>query len=142
MPQIEIQRTFNTKWRRKYRLPHTDVGERVVETAGYIPLKTRIENMVAAGMRLQEAREEMYPDDFTDDQLLSQLDEEYPDFEQPDEISIMTKGLEAEEKLYRRKPKKKAAGKGLEDGGENPKKAKKQKSETLSDEPGDGAEGV
>lgn len=35
-------------------------GPKVVETAGYIPAKTQIENLMIAGQRLGEYRKEMY----------------------------------------------------------------------------------
>lgn len=42
------------------KTPEKGSGERRVETAGYIDVKTRIENMMMAGQRLIEARKEMY----------------------------------------------------------------------------------
>lgn len=51
---------FCTKYDRPPKLydPHSD--EVLVETAGYIPAKNRIENLILAGMRLKASRAEQY----------------------------------------------------------------------------------
>lgn len=63
---------FQTRYK---RLPSNDIepggGPIIVETAGYIPAKERIERLIDAGVRLGEFRREMYdvvgddPDDFS-----------------------------------------------------------------------------
>lgn len=90
----------NTKTRRIKRRPGTIIGERIVHTAGYIPLKTRIEQMVAAGLQLQAWRESEYPEQLDINELNDE--DNFPDIK--DEIEIMQDGMEAEEALMRRKP--------------------------------------
>jgi len=73
-------------------------GKRIVQTAGYIPLHERIENMVAAGMNLQAIKEEMYPGYMTEAELNE--DDDY-DPDDLDEIEIMERGERAKERLRR-----------------------------------------
>jgi len=55
---------FATKYNRQ-RIPvEFNSGEDLCERAGYIPAQTRIENLILAGRRLVQARQEMY--DFPD----------------------------------------------------------------------------
>lgn len=53
---------FQTKYSRKEfsKTYEKGGGKRMVETAGYIPAKQRIENMIMAGQRLALARKELY----------------------------------------------------------------------------------
>jgi hypothetical protein len=61
---------FATAYRKhEARLEYND-GPVLVETAGYIPAKMQIEQLINAGRRLEAARAEMYdfgPDDKVDD---------------------------------------------------------------------------
>lgn len=142
MSKISIDREFHTKWERRYNPPKTIVGERVVETAGYIPLKKRIENMIAAGQQLQAIREEMYPSPFEEEQMLNEMTDDV-DWEDTDEITVMRKGMEAEEKLYSRKPKKTRYEERSETEGQmrpQNREKKKRKSETDSKMPAVGSE--
>ena len=51
---------FKTQYTGSTTKPEKNFGERLVETAGYIPAQVRIENMMLAGRRLAEARKELY----------------------------------------------------------------------------------
>ena len=51
---------FKTQYSGNTTKPEKNHGERLVETAGYIPAQVRIENMMLAGRRLAEARKELY----------------------------------------------------------------------------------
>lgn len=142
MSKISIDREFHTKWERRYNPPKTIVGERVVETAGYIPLKKRIENMIAAGQQLQAIREEMYPSPFEEEQMINELTDDI-NWDDNDEITVMQRGMEAEEKLYSRKPK--PSKKETDYFNETQEKTKKRKqerrkSETDSEMPAVGSE--
>lgn len=58
---------FNTKYDRQQSLPEKNSGKTKVETAGYVSPKRRIEALLNAGMRLQQARKENY--DFPDGKI-------------------------------------------------------------------------
>lgn len=60
-----MEKVFNTKYNRVQEPPEMIKGVSKTERAGYIPAKTRIENMILAGQRLVEVRKEMY--DFYDE---------------------------------------------------------------------------
>lgn len=51
---------FYTRFERKRDPAETNNGVRKVETAGYIPAKDRITNMILAGHRLVDSRKEQY----------------------------------------------------------------------------------
>ena len=51
---------FKTHYTGSTTKPEKNFGERLVETAGYIPAQVRIENMMLAGRRLADARKELY----------------------------------------------------------------------------------
>jgi len=65
---------FQTRYTHEKSFPETNLGKRLVEKAGYIPAKDRIENMILAGQRLIEHRMSMY--DFDSNK---ELDESYYD---------------------------------------------------------------
>jgi len=48
------------RWNRPARQGELNLGEKIVETAGYIPPKIQIENMIAAGQRLADYRSGLY----------------------------------------------------------------------------------
>ena len=50
---------FSTPYTSKAK-PEKNLGERITESAGYIPPKRQIEEMILAGKRLSEFRAEMY----------------------------------------------------------------------------------
>lgn len=52
------------KYNRPVRIPEKNTGETLVEVKGYITAEKRINDMINAGMRLQESRKELY--DFYD----------------------------------------------------------------------------
>lgn len=64
---------FQTKHNRKRQPREENHGEILVETAGYLPAKKRIENLMFAGLQLKEFRMEQF--DFYD----NQVDEDYFD---------------------------------------------------------------
>lgn len=51
---------FATKFARPETVKEKNNGKKKVETAGYIPAITQIENLINAGMRLNQYRDEMY----------------------------------------------------------------------------------
>lgn len=51
---------FNTKFVRSKAAPEKNDGKSIVEKAGYVPAKKRIEDMIAAGQRLVDHRKAMY----------------------------------------------------------------------------------
>lgn len=51
---------FNTHYNRKRSKGEINSGEIIVETAGYISAKQRIENLINAGQRLVESRASQY----------------------------------------------------------------------------------
>ena len=51
---------FQTRYTHQKSIPEVNIGKRLVEKAGYIPAKDRIENMILAGQRLIEHRMSMY----------------------------------------------------------------------------------
>lgn len=51
---------FNRKYQRKKSVPEKNSGVLIVETAGYIPAKVQVEQMIMAGRKLAEYRKEMY----------------------------------------------------------------------------------
>nr|QJB18784.1 MAG: hypothetical protein [Microvirus sp.] len=53
---------FNHNYMKNYKKtdPEVNDGKSIVEDAGYIPAKTRIENMIFAGQRLAESRKENF----------------------------------------------------------------------------------
>nr|QJB20396.1 MAG: hypothetical protein [Microvirus sp.] len=55
---------FKTQYNTKPSPPELGGGEKLVETAGYIPAHKQINNLINAGQRLVAARAEMY--DFPD----------------------------------------------------------------------------
>jgi len=63
-----------TQHRRPPKHPEQNDGLTITESAGYIPSKTQIENLINAGKRLVEWRKEMY--DFPED---NDVDESYED---------------------------------------------------------------
>nr|QJB19359.1 MAG: hypothetical protein [Microvirus sp.] len=65
---------FQTRYNHQKSIPEVNLGKRLVEKAGYIPAKDRIENMILAGQRLIEHRMSMY--DFESNK---ELDESYYD---------------------------------------------------------------
>ena len=58
---------FSTKYSRTPTLPEANCGEKLVETAGYVPAKKRIEDMILAGQRLVDYRKSLY--DFPDGEI-------------------------------------------------------------------------
>jgi len=65
---------FQTRYNHVKSPGEANFGKRLVEKAGYIPAKDRIENMILAGQRLIEHRMSMY--DFDSNK---ELDENYFD---------------------------------------------------------------
>lgn len=65
---------FQTHYTHTKSPGETNLGKRLVEKAGYIPAKDRIENMILAGQRLIEHRMSMY--DFDSNK---ELDESFYD---------------------------------------------------------------
>jgi len=65
---------FQTHHTHQKTVPEANLGKRLVEKAGYIPAKDRIENMILAGQRLIEHRMSMY--DFDSNK---EFDESYYD---------------------------------------------------------------
>jgi len=63
-----------TQWRRPPRNPEVMDPLTITESAGYVPSKVQIENLIMAGKRLQSFRKEMY--DFPDG---ANVDESYED---------------------------------------------------------------
>jgi hypothetical protein len=70
---VDVKITFYTQYNHVPALPEENSGEVVTEQAGYVPPKYQIEQMMAAGQRLADYREEMFdsldgdiPDDFDD----------------------------------------------------------------------------
>jgi len=61
-----------TQWRRPEKTPEVMSSETLTESAGYIPPKVQIENLLEAGKRLVEYRKEQYdfPDDTSVDESL------------------------------------------------------------------------
>lgn len=51
---------FYTKWKRKSEDPLENHGPSHVETAGYVPAKVKIEQMILAGQRLVDWRKEQF----------------------------------------------------------------------------------
>lgn len=51
---------FYTKFKRPEKRYEVNSGEKLVETAGYIPARIQIEEFIAAGKRLNAARAEQY----------------------------------------------------------------------------------
>lgn len=64
---------FKTQYNTKPSPPELGGGEKLVETAGYIPAHKQIENLLMAGQRLFAARTEMY--DFP----YGEIDEDFND---------------------------------------------------------------
>lgn len=56
--------TFATKYNRPVSKPEFNDGQSKTETAGYVPPKVQIEQMIMAGYRLNQYRQEAY--DFKD----------------------------------------------------------------------------
>lgn len=54
---------LNTHWKRVHSMPEINSGEILVDPAGYITKKKRIEQMIQAGERLAEIRKEMYQEE-------------------------------------------------------------------------------
>lgn len=65
---------FQTRYTHQKTIPEANIGKRLIEKAGYIPAKDRIENMILAGQRLIEHRMSMY--DFDSNK---EFDESYYD---------------------------------------------------------------
>lgn len=57
---------FQTKYERYLMTREKNLGETMTERAGYIPPKIQIEQMILAGVRLDQQRKDLY--DFTEDQ--------------------------------------------------------------------------
>ena len=94
---------FKTQYSGNTTKPEKNHGERLVETAGYIPAQVRIENMMLAGRRLADARKEMYdfPAGVEPDESLSDPTRS-PNFDMADATAIQ---MAAESRLRRsRKP--------------------------------------
>lgn len=51
---------FQTRYNHQSSPPEVNSGKSLVEKAGYIPAQARIENMMLAGQRLIEHRQELY----------------------------------------------------------------------------------
>jgi len=51
---------FQTQYTHEKSIPEKNSGERLIEKAGYITAQKRIENLMLAGKRLTEARNEQY----------------------------------------------------------------------------------
>jgi len=99
---------FNTHYDRIRQAPEKNSGEKLVETAGYIPAKKRIENLMLAGLHLKEYRMEQF--DFHE----NQVDETYFDrtrsknFDLSD-VSSMRRELEERSKEKIREAKERKA---------------------------------
>lgn len=65
---------FYTQFKRPTERLEFNEGPKITETAGYIPAKQQIENLILAGQRLAEYREENY--DFGKD---DEIDEDFTD---------------------------------------------------------------
>ncbi len=65
---------FQTRWNRQKTSPEKNSGEILTETAGYIPPKIKIEQLILAGKQLKEFRSHQF--DFPDG---SEIDESYND---------------------------------------------------------------
>lgn len=88
---------FKTHYTGSTTKPEKNLGERLVETAGYIPAQVRIENMMLAGRRLAEARKELYdfPAGVEPDETLSDPTRS-PNFDMADATAIQ---MSAESRL-------------------------------------------
>jgi len=123
---------FQTKYNRMQQKAEKNSGEKITETAGYIPSKVRIENLMLAGLRLKEYRMEQF--DFQE----HQVDDSYFDptrsknFDLAD-ISAMRRDLEERNKAKKAEAKKaqeealKASQKAQEDQKEASKTKKGEK---------------
>lgn len=98
---------FHTQYERPERKPEPHSNEKITEQAGYIPPKIQIENMIDAGIRLDQARldafdfkpDEEVPDDFTvpvRDQGFDLADAHA--LQQEVEYNLKQQALEAEQK--------------------------------------------
>lgn len=58
---------FQKAYQKNGCLFEKNTGKVLVETAGYMPAKTRIENLILAGQRLEAHRKEMYDLNGADD---------------------------------------------------------------------------
>lgn len=95
--EYERKEPFKTPWNRTKTILYTRVGLRKVVTAGYVPFKDRIANIIASGQALQDYREELYPDLLA----LRELGDD-EDWEDLDEITIMQRGEAARERIKAR----------------------------------------
>nr|WAE43362.1 MAG: hypothetical protein [Microviridae sp.] len=69
---------FYTQHDRPISTPEINSGVRTVETAGYIPAKIQIENLLNAGIRLNDYRKEQFDYDTNDN--VDHSDDPIPDF--------------------------------------------------------------
>ena len=117
---------FQTAYNWKKDPPESNLDDSLVETAGYIPSKKRIENLMLAGLMLKEFRMEQF--DFHE----NQVDETYFDrtrsknFDLAD-ISEMRRDLEARSKarIKERREAEKKASETIIEAPQEPKKDEK-----------------
>jgi len=85
---------FNTPYKRIRQGGEKNSGEIITESAGYIPAKIQIENLIDAGMRLIQSRRENF-DYGNDDQISENITDpnRIPNFDMAD-ASALIKGLE------------------------------------------------
>lgn len=115
---------FQTKYNHEKSPGEVNLGEVLVEKAGYIPAKVRIENMILAGQRLVEHRREMYDFDGED------IDESFSDptrsknFDMADAFimsEVVKNNLKQKELLKASQTAQEGSGEvQKEDSGENP----------------------
>lgn len=95
---------FVTMLNFKPQPPEMGGDERFTESAGYIPVHVRIEQMISAGERLQAMRAEMYdvPEDMSEEQVDSLLPDptRRPDFDLAD-YSRLQRDLRTKAKIAR-----------------------------------------
>lgn len=65
---------FQTRYNRLDRIGESNPGPNLVEKAGYIPAKIQIENLILAGIRLKEHRQDLY-----DFKSLAEIDMDFYD---------------------------------------------------------------
>lgn len=119
---------FKTQYTRTPDKPEKLSQEKLVETAGYITAKQRIESMFMAGQRLQEARKGQYDSDHLRD------DENIEDFYDPtrdpgyDLSDAAVQAMEVQQRLQEK------ISQPTDTPSENPKPTKKLEEETKTSE--------
>lgn len=109
---------FNTHYKRQSVSLEVNSGELITETAGYLPAKRQIENLMSAGQRLQACRREQF--DFDGNEQIGYDPTRQPNYDMADASMSLTALWERERERKEQakaeaKAEKEAAEKLLEE---------------------------